>query len=301
MLKIFILSSGKYGSRIVNNIAQMGLASSIVGIHEVDDNLPEFIDSVEEYVPKNLPEADLIISIGLYGDINMIIPLVAKETGAKSIIVPIHDPQQIPMGLQKEIESALDDEKIIFPKPFCTLEPVGDKYIDEFAETFGKPELEIEADEFIKSIKVKRGAPCGSTWFVAEKLINIPTKEAEFEAGGRYHNYPCLASMSIDSIIGDTLMHIAGYKIKEAVKKELGIALKSAVVDKETCQGGDNCNYICRDECPTFKIGDETIILTEEGKVEINPEFCGYCGICIQNCPFKAITLVDNIKINKKM
>lgn len=297
MLKIFILSSGKYGSRIVNNIAQMGLASSIVGIHEVEGNLPEFIDDIDEYIPKNLPEANLILSIGLYGDINMIIPIIARKTGAKSIIVPIHDPKQIPMGLQKEIESSLDDEKIIFPKPFCTLEPVGDKHIDEFAEIFGKPELEIDADDFIKNIKVKRGAPCGSTWFVAEKLINIPTGEAEFEAGGKYHNYPCLASMSIDPLIGDTLMHIAGYKIKESVKKELGMAFKSAVVDEKICQGGDNCNYICRDECPTFKIGDETILIAEDGKVEIDPKFCGYCGICVQKCPFKAITIEENIKI----
>ncbi len=299
MLQIYILTSGKYGSRIINNIAQRGMASSIVGIHEVPEDLPEFIDDVDEFIPKNLPEANLILSIGLYGDINMIIPDVARKTGVKSIIVPIHDPKQIPLGLQNEIENELKDEKIVFPKPFCTLEPVGDKYIDEFVETFGKPELEIESDGFIKNITVKRGAPCGSTWFVAEKLINIPVEEAEFEAGGRYHNYPCLASMSVDPLIGDTLLHIAGYKIKEAFKKELGFASKSAVVDEEICQGGDNCNYICINECPTLKIGDATIIKKANGKVDINPEFCGCCAICVQKCPFKAIELTDNIKINR--
>ncbi|MGB9937113.1 MAG: DUF166 family protein [Methanobacterium sp.] len=295
MLHMFILTSGKYGSRIINNIAQRGFAESIVGIHEVPDNLPEFLDNVDEYIPENLPEADLILSIGLFGDINMIIPAVASKTGAKSIIVPIYDPKQIPLGLQSELDAEVKNAKIVFPKPFCTLEPVGDKYIDEFAETFGKPELEIEQDKLIKNIKVKRGAPCGSTWFVAEKLINLPVEDAEFEAGGRYHNYPCLASMSTDPQIGDTLMHIAGYKIKEAVKKELGVAAKSAVVDEKLCQGGDNCNYICKYECPTFKAGDSTISIKEEGKVEINPEFCGYCGICVQKCPFKAIEIKDNV------
>jgi ferredoxin len=301
MLRVYILTSGKYGSRIVNNIAQMGLAPQIVGIHEVPDNLPEFLDEVDEFIPDNLPEADLIISVGLYGDINMIIPTISQKTGAKSIIVPIHDPKQIPIGLQKEIESLLEDAKILFPKPFCTLEPVGDKYIDEFAETFGKPELEIDADNnLIKNVKVKRGAPCGSTWFVADMLVNVPVKEAEFEAGKRYHNYPCLASMNVDPMVGDTLMHLAGYKIKEAVKKELGIALKSAVVDEDACQGGDNCNYICQDVCPTLKIGDETITIKENGKVEVNPEFCGYCEICIQKCPFDAIKIENNIKIKKE-
>jgi len=299
MLRMFILSSGKYGSRIINNIARMGMASGIVGIHEVPDNLPEFIDNVDEFVPENLRDADLILSVGLYGDINMIIPIVAAKTGAKSIIVPVHDSKQIPPGLQKEIKAESGDAKIVFPRPFCTLEPVGDKYIDEFAETFGKPELEIETDKFIKNIKVKRGAPCGSTWFVADMLVNIASEDAEFEAGRLYHNYPCLASMSVDPLIGDTLMHIAGYKIKEAVKKELGFAAKSAVVDEDTCRGGDDCNYICRNECPTLKTGDGTIIIKENGKVEIDPRFCGCCGICVKKCPFEAIKIEENIKISE--
>ena len=33
-IKIYILSSGDYGSRIVNNIANIGFASAIVGLHE---------------------------------------------------------------------------------------------------------------------------------------------------------------------------------------------------------------------------------------------------------------------------
>lgn len=295
-MNIFILTSGKYGSRIVNYISKMGLASSIVGIHEVSENLPEFIDDVSDYVPINLPEADLIISLGLYGDINMIIPPVASNTGAKSIIVPIHDPKQIPAGLQMEIESEIGNARIVFPKPFCSLEPVGDKYIDEFAEYFGKPELEIKADNLIRHVEVKRGAPCGSTWFVAEKLKNVPVNDAEFEAGGRYHNYPCLASMSIDPQIGDTLLHLAGYRIKEAVKRELGFAAKSAVVDEEICQGGDDCSHICYDICP---IGDETVKIKENGKVEINAQSCGYCEMCIQKCPFEAISIKNNVNLKR--
>ncbi|MGB9980549.1 DUF166 family protein [Methanobacterium sp.] len=295
-MNIFILTSGKYGSRIINYISKMGLASSIIGIHEVPEDLPEFIDDVAKYVPDNLPEVDLIISIGLYGDINMIIPFIASKTGAKSIIVPIHDPKQIPAGLQREIESEIRDAKIVFPKPFCSLEPVGDKYIDEFVELFGKPELKIKADNLIRNIEVKRGAPCGSTWFVAEKLKNVPVNEAEFEAGGRYHNYPCLASMDIDPQIGDTILHIAGYKIKEAVKRELGFAVKSAVVSEEICQGGDKCSHICYEVCP---IRDKTVKIKENGKVKIDAHSCGYCSICVQKCPFEAISIKSNIKLKR--
>lgn len=299
-ISIFIISSGKYSSRIINNMAGMGFGENIVGIHEVDEDLPEFIDDVEEYIPENLPEADLILAMGLYGDINMIIPAVAEKTGAKSIIVPIHDPQQIPAGLQKEIEDEISDKKIVFPKPFCTLKPAGDKYIDEFTHVFGKPELEIESNTLINKINVKRGAPCGSTWFVAEKLINTPVEDAELESGRRYHNYPCLASMNTDNQIGDTLLHIAGYKIKEAVKKELGFASKSAVVDEKICRGGEDCCHVCVDVCPLVKIGDRTITVKKSQKAEINPETCGCCSKCVQRCPFEAIKIEDNVKLSDK-
>jgi hypothetical protein len=72
-MKLYIISSGKYGSRIVNSLAEMGLASSMVGLEEIPEDLPEFIDDFEEYVPKSIPSADLILAVGLYGDINMIV------------------------------------------------------------------------------------------------------------------------------------------------------------------------------------------------------------------------------------
>ncbi|MDO5836681.1 MAG: DUF166 family protein, partial [Methanobacterium sp.] len=142
-MKLYIISSGKYGSRIVNSLAEMGLASSMVGLEEIPEDLPEFIDDFEQYVPQSIPQADLILAVGLYGDVNMIVPLIAQKSGAKSVIIPLHDPAQVPPGLQREITESAPDVKIVFPKPFCSLEPVGDTYIDEFASQFGKPLMEI--------------------------------------------------------------------------------------------------------------------------------------------------------------
>ena len=51
-IKIYVVSSGDYGSRIINNIANRGFASSIVGLHEIDDDFADFIDDVDEYIPK---------------------------------------------------------------------------------------------------------------------------------------------------------------------------------------------------------------------------------------------------------
>ncbi len=292
-MKIFILSSGEYGSRIVNNIAAQGFAKNIVGIEEFSEELPEFIDDIEEYIPSNIPECDLIISIGLFGDINLVIPAIAEKSGASTIIVPIHNPQQIPAGLQSEIKSLVKKATIVFPKPFCSLKPLGDEYIDKFTEVFGKPELEISGETQIKEVKVLRGAPCGSTDYIAQNIVGIPLEEAEFEAGNKLHNYPCLASMNVDPMVGDTIMHLAGYKAKEAVKTALGFALKSAVIDDEVCQGGIDCDHLCLDACPNVKAGDRTIYIHDNQKAHVDPAACGACEICLKECPYGAIEIFE--------
>lgn len=306
-MRIFILSSGEYGSKIVNGIATHGFAANIVGIHEFPspEDLPEFIDDVSEYVPENIPESDLIIAVGTFGDINMVIPDVTKLSGAKSIIAPIYHPQQLPVGLQNEIKSELDDDMtIVFPKPFCGLTPIGDEFIDKFCEVFGKPEFEIETDSQtdeidvnsnITSVKVIRGAPCGSSWFIADNITGIPVKDAEFEANNKLHNFPCSASMATDNITGDTVLHLASYKTKEAIKRAVGFTCRVAIVDSEDCEGLDECENACLNSCPNVLTGVETIYHdSENDKAVIDPATCGVCEICVHECPYGAIYIYDN-------
>lgn len=291
-MKLYIISSGKYGSRIVNSLAEMGLASSMVGLEELPEDLPEFIDDFSSYTPKNIPQADLILAVGLYGDINMVVPLIANQSGAKSVIIPIHDPKQVPPGLQMEIEESAPDVKMVFPKPFCSLEPVGDQFIDEFASQFGKPLLEIESDGLVKKVKVIRTAPCGSTRYIAENIEGFPAQEAELEAGNKLHNYPCNASMTTDPVVGDTILHLAGYQTKEAVKRALGFAMRSAVVDHETCEA-DECQHECIKHCPQVQIGVDTVTLNEDQQAVIDPASCGCCEICINECPYGSIEMEE--------
>jgi len=289
---VFILSSGSYGSRVVNHLADQGLAQNMVALEEIPQDLPEFIDDVEEYLPAHLPESDLILAVGLYGDINLLVPIIAQKTGAKSVIIPIHDPAQLPPGLLREVEEIAPDIKMVFPRPFCILEPVGDPYIDEFAARFGKPVVEVEGDTYVKKIKVLRGAPCGCTDYIAQEMEGFPLEEAELETGNKFHNYPCLASMKEDPLAGDTLMHIAGYQAKEAVKRSLGYAIRSAVVDPEDCEG-EECDHPCQEHCPQVRCGIPTITKDEEGKAVIDPASCGLCEICIQKCPYGAIEIEE--------
>lgn len=308
-MRIFILSSGEYGSKIVNGIATHGFAKNIVGIHEFPskDDLPEFIDDLNEYIPENIPKSDLLIAVGLFGDINMVIPDIVKESGAKSVIAPIYHPQQLPLGLQNEIKSELDSKldkkiKIVFPKPFCGLIPMGDEFIDKFTENFGKPEFEIKTDDEyegldeysnITSINVLRGAPCGSTWFIAENINGILVKDAEFEANNKLHNFPCVASMATDNITGDTILHLASYKTKEAIKRALGFTWKVVKVDQETCEGFEECDNACLNSCPNVLTNIETIYYNEYEKAIIDPATCGVCEICIRECPYGAIEVYE--------
>ncbi|MBI4813409.1 MAG: thymidylate synthase [Methanobacterium sp.] len=260
-MKIYLLISGKYGSRVVNNLAEHGMASNIVGMEEFPQDLPEFIEDFTSYIPKNLPPADLIIAVGLSGDINMIVPQVALETGAKSAIIPVYDPQQMPPGLQQEIAESAPGVTIVFPKPFCSLEVMGDPYIDQFAIKFGKPQLSIQADKYIKKVEALRGAPCGSTNFIAKALWSTPVDDAELEAAHKLHNYPCNASTST-----------------------------SAVVKPENCDT-QKCQEECINSCPQVLIGLDTITLNENQKAVIDPATCGYCEICIKECPLDAIEI----------
>ena len=298
-MKIYLLISGKYGSRVVNNLAEHGMASNIVGMEEFPQDLPEFIEDFTSYIPQNLPPADLIIAVGLSGDINMIVPYIAQETGAKSAIIPVYDPQQMPPGLQNEIKESAPNVRIVFPKPFCSLEPVGDAPIDEFATRFGKPVLFIKSDKYIKKVEVLRGAPCGSTDYIAKGLWSTPVEEAESIATLKLHNYPCNASSDTDPAVGDTSMHLASYQIKEAIKRGLGFAIKTAVVDPEKCNP-EKCKEECIGSCPQVLIGLDTITFNQNNVAEIDPATCGYCEICVRECPLDAIEIKSGIfKLNE--
>ncbi len=109
-----------------------------------------------------------------------------------------------------------------FARPLCCLTEVGQPTIDEFVRYFGKPKVEISLSEGkVKGVKIKRGALCGSTWFIAQRLIGTRVQDAIEKAGLLFHNFPCLASMTWDDYAGETLMHIAGFKTKEAVRTAL--------------------------------------------------------------------------------
>ncbi|NOR47079.1 MAG: hypothetical protein GQ533_03395, partial [Methanosarcinaceae archaeon] len=64
----------------------------------------------------------------------------------------------------------------------------------EYTSKFGSPVLDIKTrDGKIVDVNVIRGAPCGSTWKMAEKLIGMSVSDAPARAGLLIQQYPCRA------------------------------------------------------------------------------------------------------------
>ena len=195
--------------------------------------LPAFIDDPEKYMPKKIPEADLCISSGLHKDLLLELPYLIERAGVKGLIVPIEDFTEVPSGLRKQLEETCVELGLesAFPKPFCSLEPSKEKptisrFIDELK--VGRPQLEISIakrgnSEVIDSTVVRRSAPCGSTWYVARKLVGIEIqREILYDVIAKaHHSYPCTATMNVDPETKEPILHLAGFIIREEVEKAL--------------------------------------------------------------------------------
>jgi ATP-binding cassette subfamily E protein 1 len=68
--------------------------------------------------------------------------------------------------------------------------------------------------------------------------------------------------------------------------------MRVAVIDREKCRS-DKCSLECIRFCPMVRIRREAIRQGEDGKPVIAEMLCSGCGICVQKCPFKAITIVN--------
>ncbi|HIE31724.1 MAG TPA: hypothetical protein EYP67_04990 [Methanosarcinales archaeon] len=165
----------------------------------------------------------------IHPDILLALPLRLKDAGIRGLIVPIEQSKVVSAGLANQIREkcrALGIESV-FPKPFCSLDAVGG-IIGRFVAKFGIgiPVLEIDVKNgVISDVRVRQSAPCGSTWFVARKLVGACALSQQIIhdiVAEAHHSYPCTADMTVDQELGDTILHVAGYLIRSAVEDALG-------------------------------------------------------------------------------
>lgn len=66
-----------------------------------------------------------------------------------------------------------------------------------------------------------------------------------------------------------------------------------AILDKTCCKNGTECPFICGSACPVNRAGKECIIVDTDGKAFINESLCIGCGICVKQCPFDCISIIN--------
>src|SRR4030042_2628645 len=150
-MRVLIAIQGSYGQRMVDNIKKYAPNDWEVDSVTLPANLPAIIDDAAEFLPKELPASDLLVSLGEHPGVAQMIPDIVQKSGAKAVIAPADNRVWLPPGLANQIKKKLETKGIdmVYPVPFCTLveKDSHNPYIREFAKYFGRPELDIELDK----------------------------------------------------------------------------------------------------------------------------------------------------------
>lgn len=259
-LKIIVFQNGFFGERFIANLmnypnscpaygacgidgctqCKEGLytfSKNIIAAFSMPDptTMPDFIENAEDFLPKEIPSADIAVAINLHPDVLAVLP--EKLNGKVSaLIVPVEEPRWCSPGLAMQIGEACGEVGIEFaaPKPFCNLResdeyPVINRMIREMG--IGYPEFEIEIVEDGKAyVRILRSQPCGAAYYIGIKLRSfnfLDVKRGDMRelwnvVSEAHHSFPCTASMEKDNEYNETLLHIAGYIARHAVDRALG-------------------------------------------------------------------------------
>lgn len=225
-MRLLVFTNGFYGKRILDNLRIYSPKEWIFEEFELSNNLPLLIEEPEDFLEdlKITGNWDLILFMGESQSAYSLLPSIAEKLQIGAVIAPVDDYKWLPLGLELQIKRELEElgVEVVFPRTFCTLSPIGISIIDEFAEYFGLPSLEVEANrENVLCVYVKRGAPCGSTHFMAKKLKMTKIQDARVRAGTLVQIFPCLASRQIDRYFKDAPIHIAAHIAEKAVERAL--------------------------------------------------------------------------------
>lgn len=157
-LRIGLISDGKYGERAYENFKQVFDTKWII--------VPDIPSTVmlDEEIDLDIPECDLYVSYVRHPDIILQIaelqkPLILGFTPGT--------------GLYHQAKAI--NPKVISPQTMCSLESNTDiPEVDEFAQFFGKPKYQIDADSEgnVREVLVLRSSPCGSSQAGAEFFQN---------------------------------------------------------------------------------------------------------------------------------
>jgi len=196
-------------------------ASDFDGAFEVGSDLPTFIDNPEDYLPRSTGQAEVLVALGVHVDLLLSLPKLVEGSLIKGVIVPAEHKEWCPPAIRSQLKEEFERLGVesAFPKPFCSLEKTGEGgIIDAFIERhkIGRPKFEVKIVRGeIRKVKVLRSAPCGASWYIAQQVKGHSVEGIEDIISKAHHSYPCTASMEVDRELGDTILHKAGYIVRE--------------------------------------------------------------------------------------
>ncbi len=156
-LRLFVLFQGRYGRRILENVRSFAPTVWKVGDWRAPANLPVVVDDPLPFLPANLPDSDLILSLGESVSVAQLLPSIVERTGAQAVIAPVDNVAWLPDGLAHQLQRWLADlgADAVFPKPFCSLTEWSyglrqqecsyeNVWISRFARHFGRPVFRVQ-------------------------------------------------------------------------------------------------------------------------------------------------------------
>lgn len=213
-------------TRIISTIKR--LLNAEITMIEIPGNI-SLEDVEEKRFSISVPgRYDVVLCMGLPPDALLLLPETASSAGAVSVLVPVEDPSWAPLGLQRQVEEECYDRGIecVFPRPFCTFSSASSEPLRKMLEVIGTPRFRIHIEEDkIAHVEVLRSSPCGASFFVAEKLVGTPVEEAARRAS-LLHSGFCLASRTIDRVVGDSLLHVSSHLTMKIVEETIASELK---------------------------------------------------------------------------
>lgn len=187
------------GQKKIEGIRRYGRGIRIIHTFDITEPLPDFIDEPENFIPTDFT-ADLVLCFIKHPDLCQYLAAVCQQ-------------KQIPM-----IASGTKTGNAITPFTCCGLGKT-DK-LGAYGEQFGVPEFSATVnDGKITALTVCRGASCGATWEVTDKVLGMTLEEA-LPTIAREVQYLCIANPSaFDPISGHSALHYAGEVHIAALKK----------------------------------------------------------------------------------
>jgi hypothetical protein len=185
------------------------------------------LDEPEDILPKDVPQAELLLVLTESAGMTDLVPDLAERCGAQAVIVPIDRRSWAPQGLIRQVRRRLEAMNVdsVWPMPFCTLAPNSGQHplIQKFAREYGRPEFICEVrDNTLVSCQATRETPCGNTHYIVGQLAGVEVDKAVEQCGLFHHYYPCWGGMETDPVHNThTLLHIAATIAQNAIKRAL--------------------------------------------------------------------------------